>query len=129
MDTHAPPTSCAERLLSIVVHNEPDHEHPKMRISEICGITRQAVYQWYKGANNEPRYQHIATLCRHYNADALWVMDGKVTDAYASSEDGETESVQTTIEDHDDGDAQSSPKKEEEDLDANVSQLLHLGNA
>lgn len=73
-----PTKSIADRLLLIVVENDPGIRHPKSKIAKICGISQSAVYQWFKGATKDPKAIHIATVCDFYKADCLWAILGSL---------------------------------------------------
>ncbi len=74
-----PKKTIADRLLVTVLEQSPQEEAPKSRMSEICGISQPAVYQWYSGKTKEPKASHIGAICAFYDGDLAWVINGPLS--------------------------------------------------
>lgn len=85
-------TTISQRLLYIVMENDPDEPHPKSKLAKICGISQSAVYQWFRGGTIDPKGIHVGAVCRYYKSDSLWALLGDQRDIIPTDD----ETVQPT---------------------------------
>lgn len=48
----------------------------RTKMSNICGITTQAIAQWFNGQTSSPSAENIAAIAAFYGADLMWVITG-----------------------------------------------------
>ena len=69
-------SSISERIEYLLKKNGVASREIRRRLSEICGISYQAVTQWFNGSTKNIESQHLAKIAKEYNASLEWLISG-----------------------------------------------------
>lgn len=69
-------SSISERIEYLLKKNGVASREIRRRLSEICGISYQAVTQWFNGSTKNIESQHLAKIAKEYNASLEWLVSG-----------------------------------------------------
>lgn len=69
-------SSVSERIEYLLKKNGVASREIRRRLSEVCGISYQAVTQWFNGSTKNIESQHLAKIAKEYNASLEWLISG-----------------------------------------------------
>jgi len=69
-------SSVSDRIEYLLKNNGVASREVRRQLSEICGISYQAVSQWFNGSTKNIESQHLAKIAKKYNASLEWLISG-----------------------------------------------------
>ena len=69
-------SSISERIEVLLKTNGVATREIKRTLSDICGISYQAVSQWFNGSTKNIESKHLANIAKKYNASLEWLITG-----------------------------------------------------
>lgn len=66
-----------DRLERLVTDAGVPPRQVKGAIAKACGISYQAVAQWFSGDTKQPTADNLAAVCEKYNGNLMWVTTGR----------------------------------------------------
>ena len=61
-------SSVSERIESLLKQNGVPAREVRRKLADICGISYQAVSQWFSGSTKNIESAHLAKIAKEYNA-------------------------------------------------------------
>lgn len=65
-----------DRVKQVVLEAGIPENQMRKKIAFICGISPQAVTQWFSGSTKAPAADHLASIAAYFEADLMWVIKG-----------------------------------------------------
>jgi len=69
-------SSVSDRIEYLLKNNGVASREVRRQLSEICGISYQAVSQWFNGSTKNIESQHLAKIAKKYNTSLEWLISG-----------------------------------------------------
>lgn len=65
-----------ERLERLLMDSGVGKRQVRSSIAKVCGISPQAVQQWFSGSTGSPTPENLAAVCKRYRGNLMWVITG-----------------------------------------------------
>lgn len=70
-------TTVVERIQQIVREAGVPDRNARGTLAKICGISHQAVRDWFEGKTKNIKHEHLVAISDHYGVSLDWLLTGK----------------------------------------------------
>jgi len=73
------PGPITQRIEQLILEHGVPPDQVRNTITEITGLSKQALSKWFNGDTHNPTVEHIMDIAGHFHADLTWLISGKTS--------------------------------------------------
>jgi len=81
-DSTTIPGPITQRIEQLILEHGVPPDKVRSKITEITGLSKQALSKWFNGDTATPTVDHIKAITDHFHADPVWLLWGETSTQY-----------------------------------------------